>query len=456
MPIWIVLCTIVAVMLVSSIIQRASGAWTLQREWYVEDTDTMDGAYHGIGDIDGDGELEIVVCGYDTLSSYSGEGIKEWTCNLPSIVDSCYYYSSREPSLLLLDTNGDGTKEILCITTNKFLYCINGSNHAVLWSIALNRTILRLVSTDLDSNRCAELILGCQDGTLIFIDTQTRAIGWEYNASSSMITALCILNLDAGDPVGLFVGDGAGRARCYALNSSFNLLWTFTLSSSIRPYITVGDVDGNLIPDVIFSTSDSIFCISCSGDVVWTSSAYGGFSANPLLVDIDKDGTLNLIFSTSSSTCCVDMTTNSSVWVKPCGPIKISVCDINFDDTFEIILDRISQIDIISGSTGVLVGSYSDGLDYTDFSICDLDDDGILELLRVGRHHGMKAFFAGLICWNLNCPRWCVPGSSATRGGSFLETNDYTDSDGDGLSNDLERCIGTNPFVIDTDFDTLD
>ncbi len=226
--------------------------------------------------------------------------------------------------------------------------------------------------------------------------------------------------------------------------------------------IAVGDLDGDLVPEIITGTDSSIFCVSCSGTIVWNSSVYGGFgSSNPLLVDVDRDGTLNLIFFSTSfqKYYCIDMSTFSLLWTRSSGyPYKVAICDVNFDGTFELISNYGNVIAIYYrlNEPATNIVEYYYARDQASFSLYDLDSDGALELIFTGNHRDLKMPSLEISCWSLNCPSWSVPGPTACRGGSLLGNNDFTDTDRDGLTNALERCIGTNPFTVDTDSDMLD
>nr|MDO8117717.1 VCBS repeat-containing protein [Candidatus Sigynarchaeota archaeon] len=309
--------------------------------------------------------------------------------------------------------------------------------------------------------------MGSQNGTIIFIDTRVPEIAWTRDVSQSRITSLNIVNLEASHSVGLFVGDLVGVARCYTLNASFDLLWNYTLGDKIMHDIAMGDLDGDLIPEIITGTTSSIFCISSSGTIMWNSSVYGSFGdTNPLLVDFDRDGKLNLIFYSTSfkGFYCIDMSTFSLLWSRSSyATSKIAICDVNLDGTFELVSTLSSGVQIhylLNETTGYFVEEYEyiEGFSMNSltFSIYDLDSDGILELLVAGYIVGLKSYYCFISAWSLNCSSWGVPGPTACRGGSWLENCDFTDTDRDRLTDAMERCIGTNPFAIDTDFDTDD
>lgn len=68
---------------------------------------------------------------------------------------------------------------------------------------------------------------------------------------------------------------------------------------------------------------------------------------------------------------------------------------------------------------------------------------------------GVTAAAAAAYAQSLSGPAAAAPGGAASRGVGRFQAYPVLDSDGDGLSDDEERALGTDPFNPDTDGDGI-
>ncbi len=219
--------------------------------------DTYDPPVCRVGDIDGDGDNEIVaVCYYDAMvfawHVESGEPVDGlWPLSL-----SQYYSISVSP--VLVDLDGDGDKEILVgldgtESTSDGLYAIQGDG-TFLWQ---RRYVVGgpMAVADLD-----------QDG-----DVEIALCGY---------------------------GPGMSNIYTYILNHNGQMVKRWR-GGSAKGVVTV-DMNGNGQGDVVFCTKDSVDAVSLDGTKLW-STPFGPIvdSGGAMSVgDLDSNGTQEVFVST--------------------------------------------------------------------------------------------------------------------------------------------------------------
>jgi outer membrane protein assembly factor BamB len=114
----------------------------------------------GIGDVDGDGWIEVGSCepdrGFVCLDGATGE--TRWTWELPD---------SRPSSIATCDVDGDGLEEFL-VPAGKELVALNGKGGEahVVWRLPLPASCREAVAADVDGDGAAEILVPCDDGHL--------------------------------------------------------------------------------------------------------------------------------------------------------------------------------------------------------------------------------------------------------------------------------------------------
>ncbi|MCF7975626.1 MAG: S8 family serine peptidase [Phycisphaerae bacterium] len=220
--------------------------------------DTYDAPVCRVGDIDGDGDNEIVaVCYYDAMvfawHVESGEPVQgQWPVAL-----SWYYSISVSP--VLADLDGDGDKEILVgmdgtESTSDGLYALQGDG-TFLWQ---RRYIVMgpMAVADLD-----------QDG-----DVEIALSGY---------------------------GPGMSNPYSYILDHQGQMVKRWRGGSGKG--VVIADVNGDGEGNVVFCTEDSVQAVSVGGTTLWTTpfdttvDTWGAMSVG----DLDSDGAPEIFVSTS-------------------------------------------------------------------------------------------------------------------------------------------------------------
>ena len=134
-----------------------------------------------IGDIDGDGEYEVVVAGYSTVYAYDfNTGSLEWSRS----VSNRYY--TRTPATLV-DITGDCVDEVIISSDNGNIYALNGTDGSTIWvrSLGTQMSCGPITSADVNGDSLNDVIVGhlasCNCGTpggVTVIDGSSGGVIW--------------------------------------------------------------------------------------------------------------------------------------------------------------------------------------------------------------------------------------------------------------------------------------
>lgn len=142
--------------------------------------DTNHSSHPGVGDVDGNGQLDFVTTQKDgKLFCYGPDPLPEkcpmcaTNTALSEANHSAYVrwtFSMRAPvsDLITADLDGDGKTEVLCGAGDGRLYALKEKKGrcAILWSVDLGRAVGSPVLADLNEDGTAEIIVPTEDGKM--------------------------------------------------------------------------------------------------------------------------------------------------------------------------------------------------------------------------------------------------------------------------------------------------
>ena len=164
------------------------------------------------------------------------------------------------------------------------------------------------------------------------------------------------------------MGGSLGKSSIIALDGKGNLKWNTSLNVGILSSPSVADIDGNGIRDVLIgSTNNTFFAIrGDTGEVMWNFTAQIPRYSVPAVGDVNKDGKQEVVFITEDGTFHVlngedgsllwDYATQSFDNFTFSVPI---ICDVDLDDTIEIIIASDRTIFVVSGPSGTGEWTYT-------------------------------------------------------------------------------------------------
>jgi outer membrane protein assembly factor BamB len=381
----------------------------------------------------------IVYAGFSSVIARDvNNGLKPFAIsavNLPTIDWSFDTSEAVVVSAVARDVTDDTGTEVLVGSIDRNFYCI-ASNGNLLWNYTTNTSIPQEgVSTmativDVDGDSSDEVLFGAFDGNVYCLEASSGAFRWAFQANGTTGTT--------------------GSAPAVA---------TSALGSKV----------------VIVGVEKGLLCLNASdGGLMWKVS-HEAVGSSPAIIDCDHDGQQEVVYGTNENIVrCVNLETGMEEWATAL-PGSGSVI---WADPLPLDNGQSTQIFVVTFGGGIYELDGSSGVPQTigyieygwaDAALCDLDRDGVMELIVVGYEGNVKVFDtqSGSLLWHRDLNQYINNGPCIVdidRDGS-LEVILVTTSNTNGrlvcLSSSgvlkwqvhVDRVDILSPFAIDIDLD---
>jgi outer membrane protein assembly factor BamB len=369
--------------------------------------DIASNSYGGaaVGDIDGDGKLEVV------FGTYMGD-------------EHLYVLNAEDGSLLwkfwggpgpldasvkLMDVNGDNELEVVFATSGAYesgagvMHVLEGETGNLLWEYDPNRcTDSPPAIADINNDGKPEILYGTfqssSDGGYVHVlhgenGKLFRKIG-PFNGHIQSGPA--VLDLDCDGQLDIVVAMFGGDNKVYAVNGSdFSSMWTFQTGDSMYHGCSFADIDNDGKPEVVIGSYDeNVYALNGEdGSLKWSYHGDGAFYITSI-ADLDNDGHYEIIAS-GNTQLTVLTHTGAKLWdISTALAFRgASIADIDDNGELDVVVgDSNGIIRVLRGNTGANIWSFDAKADYGQATfeidhgpiIADLDGDEKLDIFFVG------------------------------------------------------------------------
>lgn len=369
--------------------------------------DVSSNSYGGaaVGDIDGDGKLEVVFGTYMgdehfyALNAEDGSVLWEKWAG-PGPLDA---------SVKIVDVNGDGALEVCFATSGAFgsgagvLHVLDGATGEVCWEYDPGRcTDSPPAIADIDADGQLEILYGTfrgsTEGAFVHVlNARNGSLDAKIGPFNGYIqSGPAVVDLDCDEQLDVVIAMFAGDNQVYAINGSdYSELWSFQTGDSMYHGCSFADLDEDGKPEVVIGSYDEhVYAINGEdGSLCWS---YHGANAYFItsIADLDSDGRFEVIAS-GTYVLTVLAWNGSKLWeVSSGGSFRgASIADIDGNGELDVVFGGSNGVvQVLRGMTGDLLWGFNAAADAgrSVFEIdhgpviADLDSDGKCDIFFVG------------------------------------------------------------------------
>ena len=392
-----------------------------------------------VGDLDGDGTLEVVVCA-DRVYAWHRDGQElvdgdndPQTWGPISSQGSTY---ASHPALANLDGHG-GLEIIAASRDTKQVFVFNAQGQVVPgWPRTLENPIRAgVVAGDLNHDGFLEVIAVDESGVVyVFNRNGTEFFDGDANPAtqgvfyrmqlpmSSNYSTPCVADVDADGKDEIIVGSQNNRVYVLNDNATVSPGWPYVLSTPIAGSPVVGDVDANGdLEIVVFEAVGNLRVLNHDGTLQMLQFVNNGspplfFNPSPVVANVTGDAKLEIFVPTKVGKLHGFTSTGVPL---PGWPVTYSttaiytesspvIADIDGDGSIDVLLGDESQYIRAWNLSGQLLPGFplatGDAMRGVP-TVTDLDQDGSVDLVAAGWDKTVYVWdFAGT--WNPTNAPW--------------------------------------------------
>lgn len=307
--------------------------------------------------------------------------------------------------LALGDLDGDGSLEVVGISTTGQAIAFDSLGQEIWRSQAFASDVgysANPTLADLDGDGTLEVLVGravlSYSGETLGIGTLGKGTPGSYGATP------VAADLDGDGTLEILVGDGA-------YNATGQTLWSLAESDG---FVAVGDVDGDGLDEVVVSGAGQLR-LQNAGGVLWEVALPGAESTQggpPTLADLDGDGAMEIAVSAGAALSVFDGT-GGLLWEvetqdSSTGITALSAFDLSGDGTPELVVADEVAVRAF-GPEGQTLWAFEEHGNWTTVeyaTFADIDGDGHAELMvpRSENPNDAERSFTGIAV--LESPSW--------------------------------------------------
>ncbi len=294
-----------------------------------------------LGDLDGDGTLEVVVGSYEgRLHAWHHDGtlVDGWPLELGD------QYSYIEGSPALADIDMDGDLEII-VGLNSYTNEIHALHHSGLAVDGWPQNISYYFGSspavgDLNGDGTPEIAIGSGTGVAIFRNNGSLLAGWPQDTGDYIYSSPAIADLDCDGDLEILIGSIDGSLHAWHHNGSLVDGWPKETGDYIYSSPAVADLDGDGDLEVIVGSYDDKIHIwdesgSCSPyQIEWDKFSYNEMNTGWYEGDVTN---------TTATTSTTSTTTTSTSTTLPSCETTGDIYPCDGEVTLAEVLDTINS-----------------------------------------------------------------------------------------------------------------
>jgi hypothetical protein len=252
-----------------------------------------------LGDIDGDRDIEVVVGSYDRKVyawHHDGSTVNGW----PKMTGDHVYSSPA-----LGDIDGDGDIEIVVGSNKVYAWHHDGSTVSGWPKITGHHVYSSPALGDIDGDGDLEVVVGSRDKNVYAWHHDGSTVsGWPKMTGNHVYSSPALGDIDGDGDIEIIIGSLDGKVYAWHHDASYVSGWPKTTGYGIHSSPALGDIDGDGdIEIVVGSDNGNVYAWHHDGSTVsgWPKKTSDSVTSSPALGDIDGDGDIEIVVGSTDA-----------------------------------------------------------------------------------------------------------------------------------------------------------
>ncbi|MEM7536899.1 MAG: FG-GAP-like repeat-containing protein [Chloroflexota bacterium] len=258
-----------------------------------------------VADLDGNGKADMIIVSLNDgrLHAFNADGTVfnpdgggAWPVSIGDEADK-FGAQALNSSPAIADLDGDGDLEIVVGSQDNQVYAVelegdNAGNQ--LWTFETEDSVVATpVIADIDPTVAGlETIIGSGDAGIFLLDKDGNQLWAKYTNNAIEGSAL-VADIDGDNLMEIIIG--SRDQKVYALNHDGTTVageWPVATQSEVKSTATMGDVDGDGVDEIVIGSDDAhVYAFELDGTMVeeWPKETVGSVRGAAIAMNMDDD-----------------------------------------------------------------------------------------------------------------------------------------------------------------------
>ena len=394
------------------------------------------------GDIDGDGNLNIIAATYDRVQILeASDGTKSWYYSVggtiasvgsadfddDSIMDTLAGggadFSDSNPAksvwalktvetpliwefdfgqygnaLAIDDLNGDQYLDVVTVcSSDDIAWAINGEDGTELWNWTGTENLYAVTTGDFDNDEQIDVAVAGADDKVTALYGNNGSVTWQFTGTGDQIYRKCLQAADLNNDDNIDVIAGCDDGYVYAINGlNGNQLWSCHVGAGVNE-VELAQMNASGPLDIVAAVGSGtsgekvVVIDGLNGSILWSYNAPEAVEHVEVL-DVNNDDVPDVAAAITPFTplqiIMIDGSTHTSIWTKSMSIASnvhsLAHGDLNGDNIPDLVVPGRSsdkKVYALNGSNGVVLWDYETGGEINSVAVDDVDFDNQLEVI---------------------------------------------------------------------------
>ncbi|UCF49451.1 MAG: PQQ-binding-like beta-propeller repeat protein [Thermoplasmatales archaeon] len=365
--------------------------------WYYAVAGTI--AAVGSADLDGDSIMDTIAGGG---AEFDGSDPAKSIWALKTVQSPLLWefdFGEYGNALAIDDLNQDEFMDVIAVcSVDDTAWAINGEDGSELWNWTGTQNLYSVTTGDFNNDGQIDVTVGGYDEIITALYGNNGSVMWQFTTPTGQIYRNCLKTADLNDDGYCDVIAGSDDSSVYAIDGSDGSeLWSSNFGGEVQE-IELAQMDGTGPIDVVAAVgwegNKMVVINGSNGNTLWQYTENTNYARHVEVFDVNNDDILDVAIgvpkmgATPGRLIMVDGDSHDEIWTVtpflPTSDYALAHGDVNNDGVVDVISAGNSddkKVHAFNGSNGNELWNFETGGDVNTVAVVDIDFDNQLDVI---------------------------------------------------------------------------